>query len=43
MNAETRLGFVAGLGAYFIWGSLPLYIRLVDLKFTFNSDKLLWI
>ena len=30
MNAETRLGFVAGLGAYFIWGSLPLYIRLMQ-------------
>ncbi|KCZ46203.1 EamA family transporter RarD [Hyphomonas pacifica] len=30
MNAETRLGFFAGLGAYFIWGSLPLYIRLMD-------------
>ena len=27
MNAEARLGFLAGLGAYFIWGSLPLYIR----------------
>lgn len=27
MNADTRLGFLAGLGAYFIWGSLPLYIR----------------
>ncbi|MEP0316354.1 MAG: EamA family transporter RarD [Hyphomonas sp.] len=29
MNTETRLGFFAGLGAYFIWGSLPLYIRLM--------------
>lgn len=30
MNTETRLGFSAGLGAYFIWGSLPLYIRLME-------------
>ena len=30
MNAETRLGFFAGLAAYFIWGSLPLYIRLMQ-------------
>ena len=27
MNTETRLGFLAALGAYSIWGSLPLYIR----------------
>lgn len=27
MSAETRLGFLAGLAAYFVWGSLPLYIR----------------
>ena len=30
MNTETRLGFFAGLGAFFIWGSLPLYIRLMQ-------------
>ena len=30
MNAETRLGFFAGLAAYCIWGSLPLYIRLMQ-------------
>lgn len=27
MNAALRLGFPAALGAYLIWGSLPLYIR----------------
>ena len=27
MSPTQRFGFLAGLGAYFIWGSLPLYIR----------------
>ncbi|HPF24492.1 MAG TPA: EamA family transporter RarD [Hyphomonas sp.] len=27
MNSSQRFGFLVGLGAYFIWGSLPLYIR----------------
>lgn len=27
MSPSQRFGFLAGLGAYFIWGSLPLYIR----------------
>lgn len=29
MSAALRLGFFAALGAYVIWGSLPLYIRLM--------------
>ena len=29
MSPSQRFGFLAGLGAYFIWGSLPLYIRLM--------------
>lgn len=29
MSATQRFGFLAGLSAYFIWGSLPLYIRLM--------------
>ena len=27
MSSSQRFGFLAGLCAYFIWGSLPLYIR----------------
>lgn len=27
MESPQRFGFLAGLGAYFIWGALPLYIR----------------
>ena len=27
MSSSQRFGFFAGLCAYFIWGSLPLYIR----------------
>ncbi|MEZ5998543.1 MAG: EamA family transporter RarD [Hyphomonas sp.] len=27
MGPNQRFGFLVGLGAYFIWGSLPLYIR----------------
>ena len=27
MSPTQRFGFLAGLSAYFIWGSLPLYIR----------------
>lgn len=27
MNAATRTGFLAALGAYFIWGLLPLYFK----------------
>lgn len=30
MTAALRLGFPAALGAYLIWGSLPLYIRAMD-------------
>ncbi|MGA1341472.1 MAG: EamA family transporter RarD [Hyphomonas sp.] len=30
MNAGLRLGFPAAIGAYLIWGSLPLYIRAMD-------------
>ena len=29
MSPTQRFGFLAGLSAYFIWGSLPLYIRLM--------------
>ena len=29
MNPEIRLGFLAGLAAYSIWGFLPLYFKLV--------------
>ena len=27
MSSSQRFGFLVGLTAYFIWGSLPLYIR----------------
>ena len=27
MSSSQRFGFFVGLTAYFIWGSLPLYIR----------------
>lgn len=27
---ELRIGFLSALGAYFIWGSLPLYIRALE-------------
>lgn len=30
MNSELRTGFFSALGAYLIWGSLPLYIRALD-------------
>ena len=30
MNSDLRLGFTAGLFAYLIWGSLPLYIRTMQ-------------
>ncbi len=30
MSPALRLGFPAALGAYFIWGSLPLYIRAMQ-------------
>jgi chloramphenicol-sensitive protein RarD len=31
MNAhDLRIGFFSALGAYFIWGSLPLYVRALD-------------
>ncbi|MCA8900146.1 MAG: EamA family transporter RarD [Hyphomonas sp.] len=29
MDSVQRFGFLTGLGAYFIWGSLPLYIRMM--------------
>lgn len=28
--SELRIGFFSALGAYFIWGSLPLYIRALE-------------
>ena len=30
MSSELRLGLLSGFGAYFIWGGLPLYFRLLD-------------
>ena len=29
MTAETRAGLLAGLGAYLIWGLLPVYLKLL--------------
>lgn len=29
MTAETRAGLLAGLGAYLVWGLLPLYLKLL--------------
>lgn len=29
MNQEQRFGFLSGMGAYFIWGFLPLYLTLL--------------
>ena len=31
MSSDVRFGFFAGLGAYLIWGFLPVYFKLVDL------------
>ena len=28
--AETRIGFLCGMGAYLIWGVLPFYLRLLQ-------------
>ena len=30
MSSETRTGLLAALGAYLIWGALPLYFRSLD-------------
>ena len=30
MSAELRLGFLSALGAYLLWGGLPLYFRALD-------------
>jgi len=30
MNADVRLGFLSLLGAYLLWGGLPLYFRVLD-------------
>lgn len=30
MTSHARFGFFSALGAYFIWGALPLYIRSLD-------------
>jgi len=30
MSRDTRIGFLAALAAYLIWGSLPLYFRALD-------------
>lgn len=30
LMGELRIGFLSALGAYFIWGSLPLYIRALE-------------
>jgi chloramphenicol-sensitive protein RarD len=29
-SSEVRLGFLAGMGAYLIWGVLPFYLRLLQ-------------
>lgn len=30
MSPDQRFGFLSGLGAYFMWGLLPLYLKLLD-------------
>ena len=30
MSPDQRFGFMSGLGAYFMWGLLPLYLKLLD-------------
>ena len=30
MTRELRLGFLCALGAYLLWGGLPLYFRALD-------------
>ena len=29
MSPDVRFGFLAGMGAYFIWGLLPIYFKLI--------------
>jgi chloramphenicol-sensitive protein RarD len=44
MNAALRLGFPAALGAYLIWGSLPLYIRAMNHVSAFEllAHRVIW-
>lgn len=44
MNAALRLGFPAALGAYLIWGSLPLYIRAMKHVGAFEllAHRVIW-
>jgi len=44
MDASLRLGFPAALGAYLIWGSLPLYIRAMDhiSAFELLAHRVIW-
>lgn len=43
-RASARQGVLFGLGAYFIWGFLPLYIKLLDgvLPTEILSQRILW-
>ncbi len=44
MNTPVRLGFFAALGAYLIWGSLPLYIRAMNHVSAFEllAHRVIW-
>lgn len=44
MNTPVRLGFFAALGAYLIWGSLPLYIRAMNHVSAFEllAHRIIW-
>ena len=44
-SSSLRLGFPAALGAYVIWGSLPLYIRANwrDIRTAFRWHNLKWL
>jgi chloramphenicol-sensitive protein RarD len=44
MTSAARLGFVAALGAYLMWGSLPLYIRAMQHVGAFEllAHRVIW-
>lgn len=44
MNPETRIGLSAAIGAYLIWGLLPLYFKLVGFASAFEvlAQRIVW-
>lgn len=44
MSSDVRMGFIAGLSAYFIWGILPIYFKFIQHMWALDilGHRIIW-